>query len=96
MNEEIRQALASDKVIDITTRGRRSGQLRCIEIWFHQLNGRIYITGLPGPRDWYANLLAQPAFTFHLKESVQADLPAQARAITEPAERREVFSSLDW
>ena len=91
MNEEIRQALASDKVIDITTRGRKSGQPRRLEIWFHQLNGRIYITGLPGPRDWYANLLAQPAFTFHLKESIQADLPAKARAITEPAERREVL-----
>jgi len=42
-------------------------------------------------RDWYANLQATPGFTFHLKNSVHADLSARARAITEPAERRAVL-----
>jgi hypothetical protein len=55
------------------------------------VDGRIYITGTPGKRDWYANLLADPAFTFHLKEGMTADLPARATPITDEAARRAVF-----
>lgn len=43
---------------------------------------------LRGKRDWYANLLAQPDLTFHLKKSVMADLPARAVPITDETERR--------
>ena len=92
MDEQIRQALVTDKTIDITTIGRKSGLPRRIEIWFKQVNGRTYITGTPGTRDWYANLRVNPAFTFHLKESVQADLPARARIVTELAERRAILA----
>ena len=84
-------ALANDLVIDITTSGRASGEPRRIEIWYHVVDGRYYITGRPGPRGWYANLLAEPKLTFHLKESTQADLPATARAVTDPEEKRQVF-----
>lgn len=94
MDEKIRQALAQDRVIDITTTGRKTGQPRRIEIWFHNLAGKLYITGLPGPRSWYANLTAHPDFTFHLKQSVRADLPARARAIRDEAERRTVLSQI--
>ncbi|MDX1522051.1 MAG: nitroreductase family deazaflavin-dependent oxidoreductase [Anaerolineae bacterium] len=94
MDERIKRALQQDRTIDITTIGRKSGQPRRIEIWFHNLDDRIFITGLPGRRDWYANLKATPEFTFHLKESVQADLPATARAIVDEAERRELFTRL--
>lgn len=94
MDETITQALDSDSVIDITTRGRRTGQPRRIEIWFHNVEDRVYITGLPGRRSWYANLLAHPEFTFHLKESIQADLPARARPVVDEAERRVVLSGI--
>ena len=95
MTEEVEEALANDKVIDITTTGRKSGEQRRIEIWFHRLEGRYFITGTPDrPRSWYANLVARPAFTFHLKQSTTADLAATARPITEPAERKDVFASL--
>ena len=94
MNEAITQALAKDKVIDITTTGRKSGQPRRIEIWFHYLDDELFITGIPGPRGWFANLIANPQFTFHLKESVQADVPATAAPITEEAKRREVFTKI--
>ena len=70
MNDAVRSALETDRVIDITTVGRRTGQPQRKEIWFHNLAGRIFITGSPGRRDWYANLLATPGFTFHLKGSV--------------------------
>ncbi|MGA9191665.1 MAG: nitroreductase/quinone reductase family protein [Anaerolineales bacterium] len=88
------EALARDKVIDIITTGARTGQPRRTEIWFHRVEDRIYITGSPGKRDWYANLLADPSFTFHLKESHKVDLPAHAIPITDPAERRSVTAQI--
>ena len=94
VSAQIQQALAHDRTVDITTVGRRSGQPRRIEIWFHSLDGRIYISGLPGRRGWYANVVAHPDFVFHLKETAQADLPARAHPITDPAERRRVLSGL--
>jgi deazaflavin-dependent oxidoreductase (nitroreductase family) len=95
MSDETATALAQDRVIDITTIGRRTGEPRRIEIWYHRVDGHYYITGTPGrPRDWYANLVAHPGFTFHLKESATADLPATARPITDPAEREKVFTGL--
>ena len=92
MDEAIQTALDRDETIDITTIGRNSGQPRRTEIWFRRVNGRTYITGTPGVRDWYANLLVNPQFTFHLKESIQADLPAHARFITAPEERRQILA----
>jgi len=94
MNEQTKQALEQDRTIDITTIGRKTGQPRRIEIWFHNVDGQLYITGTPGTRNWYANMRANPEFTFHLKESVQADLPAKARPILDEAERRQVLSRI--
>jgi hypothetical protein len=56
------------------------------------VDGRSFITGTPGPRAWLANLLADPALTVHLKQSVPADLPATARIVTDEATRRHVLS----
>ena len=94
ISEDIKKALENDTVIDITTVGRKSGKEHRIEIWFHTIDGRVYITGSPGTRDWYANLMATPDFTFHLKQSVKADLPAKARVITNKKEREEFFKRL--
>jgi len=89
----IAEALANDLVIDITTIGRHSGEPKRLEIWFHNVDDRYYITGRPGPRSWYANVVANPAITFHFKESTEADLDGTARAITDPDEKRTVFLS---
>jgi deazaflavin-dependent oxidoreductase (nitroreductase family) len=94
MDDAAKRALETDRVIDITTTGRTSGEPRRIEIWFHNLDGRIYITGTPGRRSWYANLRAKPAMTFHLKQATQADLPATARLITAEPERRDVLARI--
>lgn len=80
--------------VDITTIGRRSGLPRRIEIWAHCLAGRVFITGSPGRRGWYSNMVAQPSFAFHLKEGVVADLQAVARPVTDEAERRTIFAEL--
>jgi deazaflavin-dependent oxidoreductase (nitroreductase family) len=95
MDDRIRRALSRGHLIDITTTGRQSGKPRRIEIVFHNFDGRIYISGMPGRRrSWLANLEAQPEFTFHLKGAVSADLPARARVITDAAERRAVLAKV--
>jgi deazaflavin-dependent oxidoreductase (nitroreductase family) len=96
MDEAIGSALTRGHVIDITTTGRKSGEPRRIEIVFHNLGGRLYISGQPRPeeRAWLANLKANPHFTFHLKGPVSADLPATARVIDDEKERREVLAQI--
>ncbi len=90
-----RQALSHGGLVDITTTGRVSGEARRIEIAFHVIDGRIYISGQPNParrRSWLANLEARPEFTFHVKNGARADLPATARIIDDPAERRTILA----
>jgi deazaflavin-dependent oxidoreductase (nitroreductase family) len=92
MDHRIRRALERPHRIDITTIGRLTGQPRRIELGFLNLDGRVYLSGMPGfARSWIANLRAEPRFTFHLKGPVQADLPATARVILDPVERRRVM-----
>jgi deazaflavin-dependent oxidoreductase (nitroreductase family) len=85
----------TERTIDITTLGRRSGIPRRIEVWFHRVDGRWYLTGMPVPRSWYANLRANPRFVVHLKHGVTADLPATARQVDEPTRRRVITAILD-
>ena len=94
--DAIRRVLRHGHTIDITTIGRRSGEPRRIEIVFHSFDGRLYISGMPSPRTraWLHNLRANPRLTFHLKQLIQADLPATAREITDPAERHEVLTKV--
>lgn len=94
MDDRIRQALDHGQLIDITTTGRKTGQLRRIEIVFHNFGGRIYISGLPRPqpRAWLLNLAANPALTIHLRGHVDADLAATARIVTDETERRQVLA----
>jgi deazaflavin-dependent oxidoreductase (nitroreductase family) len=93
MDDRIRQALDQGQVIDITTTGRTSGEPRRIEIVFHNFDGRIYISGVPQPREraWIRNLRADPALTVHLKGTVQADLSASARVVEEVSERERLM-----
>lgn len=94
MDAQVQHALEQGGVIDITTRGRTTGAPCRIEIRFHNIEGQVYITGRPPRRrDWYANLLAYPEFTFHLKENVQADLRAQATPILDQARRRAIITA---
>jgi len=90
---DVDAALERGHTIDITTTGRRSGEPRRIEIVFHNVDGRIYISGVPSPRKrrWLRNLEAEPQFTFHLKGKTRADLSAVARVIEDEAERRQVL-----
>ncbi len=84
------------QVVDITTTGRQSGMPRRIEIVLHNLGGRLYISGQPREerRSWLANLETNPKLTLHLKQGTHADLPATAREITDPTERRQILEGV--
>lgn len=87
--------------IDITTTGRRTGEARRIEIVIQNIDGRLYISGMPSHRTraWIHNLEADPRMTVHVKQpGAQQDLAATARVITDEAERREImpFIAANW
>jgi hypothetical protein len=97
-----RLALGRDLTIDIETMGAKTRRWRTTEIWFTRVGGEVYICGTPGagerereraPRDWLANLIANPEFRFVLKESAAVSLPARAVRVTDEGERRRVFSA---
>ena len=94
MDDPIRTALSRGGRIDITTTGRASGRPRRIEIVFHRIDGRMWISGIPSSRrrSWLANLAADPRMIVHLKGPIAvADLPATARIVEDPAERRTIL-----
>ncbi|HJS72453.1 MAG TPA: nitroreductase family deazaflavin-dependent oxidoreductase [Acidimicrobiia bacterium] len=82
-------ALAARQTIEITTKGRRSGQPKRIEIWWFRVEGRFVITGTPGPRDWVANLRADPRVIVHVDGE---DIPAIATFVDDEVFRRVVFT----
>ncbi|WP_243883883.1 nitroreductase/quinone reductase family protein [Cellulomonas fengjieae] len=85
-----------ERIIDVTTRGRRTGLPRRIEIFFFRAAGATYLCSGAGraATNWHANLLANPEFTFHLKNGIRADLPARATPVTDPAERQAVLTEI--
>ena len=86
----------AERIIDITTVGRRTGRPRRIEIFFYRAGGLTYLCSGAGggATDWHANLLAHPDFTFHLKNGIRTDLPARATPVTDPDERRAVLAEI--
>jgi len=54
------KTLASEPYLYLTTRGRRSGQLREIEIWFTHHAGRFYVIAEYPTSHWVQNLQADP------------------------------------
>ncbi|MET0789568.1 MAG: nitroreductase family deazaflavin-dependent oxidoreductase [Cellulomonas sp.] len=95
MTDDVASALHRSQVIDLTTTGRRSGEPRRIEIFLHELDGRLFISGMPSPRTraWIHNVVADPHVVVHLKRGVTADVPALARVVEDPAERRPLIEA---
>lgn len=77
------------RTIDLTTTGRRSGRPATIEIWWFNIDGRWMISGTPGPRDWYANILSDPRVVIRF---AGRELAAQAVPVTDLALRRRFFT----
>lgn len=94
MDQGTLNAIQKDRLIDITTVGRKSGKLYRKEVLLRQLDGQPYLSHTADPRDWAANLLANPNFTYHLKESINLDLPARAAEVTDIDQKRLIINSL--
>ena len=100
--DSLRAALETDRTIDIVTVGAKTKLNRTTEIWFTNIERRIIICGTPAavgkrgvysPRDWLANLVANPTFQFCFKESLQASLPASATVLRDAADRRAIMTA---
>ena len=93
---DVVRALRQSQIVDLTTTGRRTGSPRRIEIFLHSDDGRLYITGMPRAdrtRDWIHNVNADPQVVIHLKQTVVADVPARARVVSDPDERRPLIEA---
>jgi deazaflavin-dependent oxidoreductase (nitroreductase family) len=63
----------------LTTKGRRSGASREIEIWFTQHDGRYYVIAEHGHRaQWVRNIIAHPEVSFRVGDKT---LAGRARVI---------------
>ncbi|MFZ0015408.1 MAG: nitroreductase/quinone reductase family protein, partial [Acidimicrobiia bacterium] len=93
MDRATKMAMDQGGIADITTTGRRSGEPRRIEIYFHQFDGKFYLTGRPSSRrrDWEANIIATPRFTLHLKQGVTADIEVVGRPEVNADERARIL-----
>ena len=91
LDPETMALLSRTNTVQITTTGRHSGRPRKIEIWMFEVEGRIVITGTPGPRAWLANLSADPHLVIHLPNGT--DVPAHATPVTDRELRRRVFTA---
>jgi hypothetical protein len=101
MDERIEHALAitpsssaAARTVEITTIGAKTGRKRRIEIWFYRVHDKIYLTTQPARRSWYANLLRNPDFTFHLRSPHRADIPAVAEPALDRESRRRIFDEI--
>jgi F420H(2)-dependent quinone reductase len=95
VDEATRSALERSQLIDMTTTGGRSGLPRRIEISLHASGGHLYVSGMPRAdrkRAWIANLEHDPHLTIHLKRTARVEVPATARIITDPTERRSILA----
>lgn len=96
MDETVFDALHHSQVIDLTTKGRRTGRPRRIQIFLHDQDGVLFISGIPRAdrtRDWIHNVIADPRVVVHLKQSMAADIPAIASVVTDEAERRPLIAA---
>ena len=75
--------LASEQYLYLTTRGRRSGRAREIEIWFTHRDGRFYVIAEYPTSHWVQNLRAHPEVTIRVADR---EFPAKARVLSEDAE----------
>jgi len=58
---------SNEQVLYLTTTGRKTGLSREIEIWFVELDGRLYVLAEHGYRaHWVQNVLANSSVTVRL------------------------------
>ncbi len=94
-SEQVITELTAIRTVYLTTNGRRTGLASRVEIWWFHVDGRFVITGTPGKRDWYANVLSDSNVVIH---TTIGDFEARAQTIHDHSFRRRVFtdSEVGW
>jgi deazaflavin-dependent oxidoreductase (nitroreductase family) len=86
-----------DRLVLLTTAGRRSGEPRTTPMMFHRDGDRILVIasniGAPRHPDWYLNVVADPQVTVEVGDESGAARRAVARTL-EGAERETVWEVL--
>ncbi|TWF74860.1 deazaflavin-dependent oxidoreductase (nitroreductase family) [Pseudonocardia hierapolitana] len=86
-----------ERLVLLTTTGRRSGEPRTTPMMFHRDGDRVLVIasniGAPRHPDWYLNLVADPEVTVEVGDESGAARRAVARAL-EGAEREPVWEML--
>ena len=60
------QKAGSQKLIHITTRGRMSGKLHTVELWFAVGNGKVYLSHEGEETDWMKNIKKNSQVSFEI------------------------------
>lgn len=86
-----------DRLVLLTTTGRRSGRPRTTPLMFHRDGERLLVVasniGAPRHPDWYLNLVADPDVTVEVGDESGAPRPARATTL-EGAERTAAWDEL--
>ena len=86
-----------ERLVLLTTTGRRSGERRTTPMMFHRDGGRVLVIasniGAPRHPDWYLNLAADPQVTVEMGDESGLPRPAVARTL-EGDERAPVWEML--
>lgn len=90
MEPHVQRLLETTLTVDLTTIGRTSGRPSTVEIWAWWFEDRYLITGTPGPRDWLANILADPSVFVDVRGH---RLAGHAYVVDDPDLRRRFFES---
>ena len=75
--------LEREQYLYLTTRGRKSGRSREIEIWFTHNGGRFYVIAEYDTSNWLQNLRADPQVNVRIAAQ---SFSAQARVLTPEAD----------
>jgi deazaflavin-dependent oxidoreductase (nitroreductase family) len=74
-----------ERLVLLTTTGRRSGERRTTPMMFHRDGGRVLVIasniGAPRHPDWYLNLVADPEVTVEVGDESGAARPATATTL---------------
>jgi deazaflavin-dependent oxidoreductase (nitroreductase family) len=75
--------LEREQYLYLTTRGRKTGRPREIEIWFIPYEGRFYVIAESTTSNWVRNLTVHPAVSVRV---AQATFSAHARLVDAASE----------
>ena len=86
-------SIARVRLVNLTTRGRKSGKPRTVKIWFVAADPTsIYVQHTnPKPADWYRNLVREPSVSLDFGTGPVA---AHATPVTDAKEIEQILASV--